>query len=59
LVAGVKISLTDARTDTDVFNTLTDATGRYTAPALKPSEYVIIAEAAGFKKTVRRASTWT
>lgn len=54
LVAGVKISITDARTDTDVFNTLTDAAGRYTAPALKPSEYVITAEAAGFKKTVRR-----
>ena len=54
LVARVKISITDARTNTDVFSTMTDATGRYTAPALKPSEYVITAEAAGFKKGVRR-----
>lgn len=54
LIAHAKITVTDSRTETGVFSTLTDATGRYSAPALKPSEYVITAEAAGFKKAVRR-----
>jgi hypothetical protein len=53
-IARVKVTVTDARTDTDVFSTMIDATGRYTAPALKPREYVITAESAGFKKGVRR-----
>jgi len=54
VVAQVKITIMDARTNTDVFNTMTDAGGRYTAPALKPSDYIITAESAGFKKDVRR-----
>src|SRR5882672_4537518 len=53
-VPRVKITVTDARTNTDVFTALTDATGRYTAPALKPSDYVLTAEMTGFKKEMRR-----
>jgi hypothetical protein len=51
-VPRVKIIVTDARTNTDVFTALTDATGRYTAPALKPSDYVLTAEMTGFKKVL-------
>ena len=36
---------------------LTDATGRYTAPALKPSDYILTAEMTGFKKEMRRGVT--
>jgi hypothetical protein len=59
LIARVKITITDARTNTDVFSTVTDATGRYTAPALKSSDYIITAKSPGFKKAVRRGSTST
>jgi hypothetical protein len=54
VIVQVKITITDARTNTAVFNTVTDATGAYTAPALKPSDYIITAEATGFKKELRR-----
>src|SRR2546426_11750304 len=57
VIARVKITVTDARTNADVFNTYTDAAGRYTAPALKASDYILTAEMAGFKKEVRRRVT--
>jgi hypothetical protein len=57
LVTQVKIGITDARTNSDVFNTMSDNSGRYTAPALKPSDYVITAESAGFKREIRRGIT--
>lgn len=57
LVAQVNIIVTDAKTNTAVFTTATDANGRYTAIALKPSDYVIAAEIAGFKREVRRGIT--
>ena len=57
VVAHVKITVTDSQTNADVFNTFTDAAGRYTAPALKPSDYVLTAEAPGFKKEMRRGVT--
>jgi hypothetical protein len=53
LIARVRITIVNTRTNTGAFTTLTDTSGRYTAPALKPSDYVITAEAAGFKKEVR------
>lgn len=53
-IAQAKIRVTDVRTNTDVFTTTTDSNGRYTAPALKPSDYVISAESDGFKREVRR-----
>jgi hypothetical protein len=53
-VPQVKISVRNARTNVDVFTALTDAVGRYTVPALKPSDYVLTAEAPGFKKEMRR-----
>src|SRR6185436_9992986 len=56
-VPRVKITVTDARTNADVFTALTDATGRYTAPALKPSDYILTAEMTGFKKEMRRGIT--
>ncbi|HEY1950885.1 MAG TPA: TonB-dependent receptor, partial [Bryobacteraceae bacterium] len=56
-VTQVKIGITDARTNSEVFNTMSDNSGRYTAPALKPSEYVITAESAGFKREIRRGIT--
>ena len=54
VIACVKITVTDVRTNADVFNTFTDAAGRYTAPALRASDYVLTAEIAGFKKEARR-----
>jgi hypothetical protein len=53
----VRVTVTDTRTNREVFSTVTDGSGRYTAPALRPSEYVIAAELAGFKKDLRRGVT--
>jgi hypothetical protein len=53
----VSITVTDERTNTLVFKTMTDASGQYRAIALKPSDYVIVAELAGFKREVRRGVT--
>ncbi len=53
-VPRVKITVTDARTNIDVFTALSDGAGRYTVPALKPSDYILTAEAPGFKKEMRR-----
>jgi hypothetical protein len=57
VITRVKITVTDARTNSDVFNTFTNAAGRYTAPALRASDYILTAEIAGFKKEVRRGVT--
>ena len=54
ILIGVKVEITDARTNTVVFTTTTDSEGRYVAPALKASDYVLSAELAGFKKAIRR-----
>jgi carboxypeptidase family protein len=56
-VPRVKITVTDARTNADVFTAQTDSAGRYTAPALKPSDYFLTAEMTGFKKEMRRGVT--
>src|SRR3954462_6533158 len=57
VIARVKVTVTDVGTNAEVFNTMTDAAGRYTAPALKPADYVLTAESPGFKKEVRRGVT--
>src|SRR5262249_40440917 len=54
VVARVKIEISDAGTNAVVFTTKTDTEGRYVAPALKPSDYVLSAELQGFKKAVRK-----
>lgn len=52
-VPGAHITVTDQRTGLSAFSVVTDAEGRYTAPALKASTYSISAEAKGFKRAVR------
>src|SRR5260370_36034797 len=54
VIARVKITVTDIGANAEVFSATTDAAGRYTAPALRPADYVLTAEAPGFKKDVRR-----
>src|SRR5258706_14316315 len=54
VITRVKITVTDARTNSDLFTAFTDTAGQYTAPALRPSDYVLMAEMAGFKKEGRR-----
>ena len=54
VIARVKITVTDIGANAEVFSAATDAAGRYTAPALRPADYVLTAEAPGFKKDVRR-----
>jgi hypothetical protein len=54
VLTGVKIEISDVRTNAVVFTTTTDMEGRYVAPALKPSDYELTAELAGFKKAVRK-----
>lgn len=50
VVAKANVTVTDAKTNTAVFTTSTDANGYYIAIALKPSDYVISAELAGFER---------
>src|SRR5216684_3134211 len=57
VIARVKITVTDIGANAEVFSATTDAAGRYTAPALRPADYVLTAEAPGFKKDVRRGVT--
>src|SRR5215469_12077154 len=52
-VAKVRLTITDERTNVVAFSTLTDDSGNYIVPALKPSVYQIEAEATGFKKSIR------
>lgn len=53
-VPKARIVITDQTTNVVAFSTETNDDGRYTAPVLKASTYTITAEAAGFKKSVRR-----
>ena len=52
-VPGVRVSVTDERTNVAAFSTVADEAGRYAALALKASTYTVSAEATGFKKAVR------
>ena len=55
-VAGVTIVIRNVGTNA-VFHTVTNQTGFYTAPGLAVGDYEVIAELAGFKKTVRSGIT--
>jgi thiamine monophosphate synthase len=52
-IAGVKITATETRTNTKI-ETVSEATGQYTAPFLLPGDYDIAARIAGFKEFVRK-----
>src|SRR5437660_5491603 len=41
VIARVKITVTDIGDNAEVFSATTDAAGRYTAPALRPTDYVL------------------
>jgi len=58
VVPGASVTLTHLETNT-VIRTQTNAAGLYEAPLLMPGPYEITAEAAGFKKYVRRGVTLT
>ena len=50
-----RASITVANAETNIaFRTVTGEDGGYTAPALRPGDYIVTAELAGFKKEVRR-----
>src|SRR5689334_8225130 len=51
-----KVVITEAATG-NKSETLSSTTGEYTVPFLKPGEYFITAEVAGFKKFTRRGLT--
>src|SRR4030095_6914688 len=54
VIPQVQITITDERTNVVAFTTETDEAGRYVAPALKASVYLVSAEISGFKKANRR-----
>jgi hypothetical protein len=54
VIPQVQITITDERTNVVAFTTETDEAGRYVAPALKASAYLVSAEISGFKKANRR-----
>ena len=54
VVPSARIAIADETTGVTAFTTVTDESGRYTAPALRASAYSLTVEAAGFKKSVRR-----
>src|SRR3954447_2960589 len=55
-VANVKVTATNAGTNIER-STNTDSTGRYIIPLLPPGDYVLTAEASGFRKSVQRGIT--
>src|SRR5689334_1096503 len=55
-VANAKVTATNAGTNIER-STNTDSTGRYIIPLLPPGDYVLTAEAAGFRKSVQRGIT--
>ena len=52
VVPGVTVTATSVQTQTQTV-AVTDATGYYTFPNLRPGQYVLNAELEGFKKIVR------
>ena len=52
VVPGASITVTNSQTNI-TFHTVSGADGSYTAPALRPGEYSVTVERAGFKKEVR------
>ena len=52
VVPGVTVTATSVRTQTPTV-AVTDATGFYTFPNLRPGQYIVSAELQGFKKVVR------
>ena len=54
VIPQVQVTITDERTNVVAFTTETDEAGRYVAPALKASAYLVSAEISGFKKAIRR-----
>jgi carboxypeptidase family protein/TonB-dependent receptor-like protein len=52
VVPGASITVTNTQTNI-AFHTVSGADGSYTAPALRPGEYSVTVERAGFKKEVR------
>jgi hypothetical protein len=58
VVPGASVTLTHLETNT-VIRTQTNAAGLYEVPLLMPGPYEIVAEAAGFKRYVRRGVTLT
>jgi hypothetical protein len=51
-IAGANVSMTNVRTN-ETSTTKSDASGNYLVPNLRPGEYVVTIEAAGFKKFVQ------
>jgi len=49
VVPGVTVTIRNVETNA-VFSTVSDATGNYAAPLLKPGPYEVVAELPGFKK---------
>lgn len=50
MIAGVKVTMTDEATNLSR-STLTNTTGEYSFTSVNPATYMVIAEAAGFKKS--------
>ena len=55
-VAGAKITVTETHTGTKV-QTVSDASGQYTAPYLQPGDYEVAAQGSGFKNFIRKGLT--
>src|SRR5262249_9738099 len=53
-IAGAKVTVTEINTNTRT-ETVTDASGHYTAPFLLPGDYDVLVSSPGFKDSVRRA----
>lgn len=54
VIPQARVVVTEAATEVQAFGTTSDEAGRYTAPALKPGEYVVTVEREGFRREVRR-----
>src|SRR5580698_4103057 len=52
-VAGAKVTVTEINTNSKT-QTVSDATGHYTAPFLLPGDYDIAATSTGFKEAIRK-----
>src|SRR5438552_2544879 len=53
-VAGARVTITETHTGTKL-ETVSNASGEYTAPFLSPGDYDIEVQAQGFKRFVRKA----
>src|SRR5881396_2911703 len=52
VVPGVTLTIRNVETNA-VFSTVSDATGNYAAPLLRPGRYDVVAELSGFKKQTK------